>query len=351
MPMFRLKDARLEPQDVSTFRDLNLYERGDLQRLLRAQPEVLGEELLVISEEFGDWQDSHRRIDLLALDDTGRLVVVELKRTEDGGHMELQALRYAAMVSSMSVDELVRTHASHHANLSEGDGDLSSSREAIADFLGTDADEMSLSSDVRIILVSADFGREITTAVLWLNRFEGMDIRCIRLKPYSVDGHVLIDIDQIIPLPEAASYQVQIGRKDLARARSRSGDNRDFTKYVIIGDDQESRVLNKRRAILAMVHALFERGVTVDQMKAVLPDRMFRSVTGTIEPGEPVAQALRLVSPDLDVKRYFVEAPLHERGETHVLFKMWGANTETGLNSLMTLAGDTPLSYRRVAQA
>ena len=29
------------------------------------------------------------------------LVVVELKRTEDGGLMDLQALRYAAMISAM----------------------------------------------------------------------------------------------------------------------------------------------------------------------------------------------------------------------------------------------------------
>ena len=31
------------------------------------------------------------------LDNAARLVVVELKRTDDGGHLELQALRYAAM--------------------------------------------------------------------------------------------------------------------------------------------------------------------------------------------------------------------------------------------------------------
>jgi hypothetical protein len=32
---------------------------------------------------------------------------MELKRTEDGGHMELQVIRYAAMVSKMTFDKVV----------------------------------------------------------------------------------------------------------------------------------------------------------------------------------------------------------------------------------------------------
>lgn len=57
---------------------------------------------MVLAEEFGDWEESRRRIDILCLDSDARLIVVELKRTEDGGHMELQALRYASMVSRMT---------------------------------------------------------------------------------------------------------------------------------------------------------------------------------------------------------------------------------------------------------
>ncbi|MFG3689544.1 hypothetical protein [Micromonospora sp. NPDC047740] len=37
-------------------------------------------------------------------------MVIELKRTDDGGHMELQALRYAAMVSAMSFDEVAAAY-------------------------------------------------------------------------------------------------------------------------------------------------------------------------------------------------------------------------------------------------
>lgn len=44
-------------------------------------------------------------------------------------------------------------------------------------------DEAELSGDVRIVLVSANFSTELTTAALWLNRYD-LDITCIRLRPY-----------------------------------------------------------------------------------------------------------------------------------------------------------------------
>src|SRR5450755_3224442 len=125
MALYEITDAGLRAHEVAQFAALGVYERADLQRLLRDLPEALGEDLLIVAEEFGNWEDSKRRIDLLALDPTGKLVVIELKRTDDGGHMELQALRYAAMVSSMSFDDVAAAFASHRAKLpTDNAGDL-----------------------------------------------------------------------------------------------------------------------------------------------------------------------------------------------------------------------------------
>ena len=104
MPIFEVTPRDLLPLSETTFGAEGILERDDLQRLLREQISVLDERLMVVAEEFGDWLDSSRRIDLLCLDSAGNLVVIELKRTEDGGHMELQALRYAAMVSSLTLE-------------------------------------------------------------------------------------------------------------------------------------------------------------------------------------------------------------------------------------------------------
>jgi len=73
---------------------------------------------------------------------------------------------------------------------------------------------------VRIILASADFNKEITTTVMWLRDRYGLNIKCIRLTPYRMDdGRVMMDIEQLIPLPEAEDFQTKLGAKRQAEQK------------------------------------------------------------------------------------------------------------------------------------
>ena len=56
MPLFEMTPEAFRPIGGASFSDLKVRERGDLQRLLRSQIEVLGEDLYVLTEEFGDWR-------------------------------------------------------------------------------------------------------------------------------------------------------------------------------------------------------------------------------------------------------------------------------------------------------
>jgi hypothetical protein len=218
MPLFEMRANRLLPVLQTSFAAEGLKERADLQRLLKDHIESLEEGLLILTEEFGDWADSQRRIDLLCLDQEAKLVVVELKRDESGGHMELQALRYAAMVSTMTFDQAAQTLA-HHRNRTAPD--VEAARTAIIEFLGwTSPTDQPFAEDTRIILAAADFSKELTTTVLWLRERE-IDVRCIRLRPYRLDaGPLLLNVEQIIPLPETAEFVTQIQEK---RAKERPG--------------------------------------------------------------------------------------------------------------------------------
>ena len=113
MGLFDMTDGSLVPVEPTSFADEGVLERTHLQAAIREHIQLLGDDLLLVSEEFGSFEDAHRRIDLLCVDRDARPVVVELKRTTDGGHMELQALRYAAMVSAMTFDDLATAFESH----------------------------------------------------------------------------------------------------------------------------------------------------------------------------------------------------------------------------------------------
>jgi hypothetical protein len=203
--------------NVTSFEQANIKERGDLQRLLRDRIDIIVPDGMVLAEEFGDWIDARRRIDLLMLDKEANLVVAELKRTDDGGHMELQAIRYAAMVSTMTFQQAVDAHQRYL----KGRDSAGDAREAILRFLGWESErERRFGERVRIVLVAADFSREITTAALWLNE-RGLDIECIRLKPYEMDGKIVADVQKLIPLPEAADYMIRVGHK--IRTEQRAG--------------------------------------------------------------------------------------------------------------------------------
>ncbi len=217
MPIYEASAEHLTAVAMTSFAALGLKERGDLQHLLAARIDALEDGLLVLAEEFAGWSDSARRIDLLCLDADARLVVVELKRDDDGGHMELQALRYAAMVSAMTFDQAVATLARHRGQ------DDAAAQEAILAHLGWAApEEDAFAQETRVILAAADFGKEITTTVLWLRDRYGVDVRCVRLRPHRMaDGRLLLDIQTLIPLPEAEAFQTQIGAKKAAENKER----------------------------------------------------------------------------------------------------------------------------------
>jgi len=214
MPLYRITEHGLDQVEATRFADNGLREREDLQRLLRDAVESVVPGSMVVAEEFGKWEDARRRIDLLCLDRDAKLVVVELKRTRDGGHMELQAIRYAAMVARMTWEQLVDAHEEY---LGTRGRDPREAEAALLEFLDwNEPDDSLFPADVRIVLASADFSTEITTAVLWLNERD-LDIRCVRLVPHEVGGDVLLHIEQCLPLPSAEEYQVRLREKAISK--------------------------------------------------------------------------------------------------------------------------------------
>ncbi|TFV82788.1 hypothetical protein E4P40_15500 [Blastococcus sp. CT_GayMR20] len=345
MTLFEFTDARtLEDVPSTTFAAQKILERADLQRALRERIDVLGDDLLVVSEEFGDF-DVKRRIDLLCVDRSAQLVVVELKRTEDGGHLELQAIRYAAMVSAMTFEQLAGTFE-RHLRLT-GSADADRAREVLSEWLEeVGGEDAVLERRVRIILVSGGFDTQITTTVLWLNDLYGLDITCVRLTPYRVADRLVLDVQQVIPLPEAAELTVKLRHREAAARAAASADGKDRTQYAIETPGGTSEFLPKRRAVLELVQRLAAAGVPAATMAGVIRRAKFLGVDGELTGEElRVAFTTRYQRAEGNLRRWFLDQPVHDAGRTWVLSKMWGVDFLDVMEELVALAPDSGIRY------
>jgi hypothetical protein len=215
----------------SSFTGLNIWERRHIEEWIRGNPEILGEDLLILTIEFDSFINSSDRLDILALDRNGNLVIVELKRDLVSGYADLQAIRYAAMVSSMTIDKLLPYYIAYrkkHYTEQLGEG---KARDQIVEFVESDS-FAELSTRPRIILCSEGFSQEITTTVLWL-RSSKIDISCVKITPYKVGEQLVLVPKVVIPLEEAKQYQIDIKIKEEEREQS-SRRNRPKTMRILI---------------------------------------------------------------------------------------------------------------------
>src|SRR5690606_8363900 len=75
---------RISKIQQKLFNDVGLREREHLQEWLAYAPMAFGEDLLIIQKEFDGFADTSERLDLLALDKQGNLVLIENKLDDSG---------------------------------------------------------------------------------------------------------------------------------------------------------------------------------------------------------------------------------------------------------------------------
>lgn len=153
--------------EEKTFSSLGFRERDHLQEWIAKNPSVLGEELLIIQKEFSGFDETNERLDLLALDKNGALVVIENKLDDSGRDVTWQALKYASYCSNLTKENVIEIYQDHLDRVDPG----SRADKKLNDFLDYEENDiLDINKGVsqRIILVAANFRKEVTSTVLWL---------------------------------------------------------------------------------------------------------------------------------------------------------------------------------------
>lgn len=231
--MFRinLSENRIQPLDTFLFGDHEIRERTHLQEWLVHQPNVFNEDLLIIQKEFNGFDDTNERLDLLAIDNTGSLVIIENKLDDSGRDVTWQALKYTAYCSSLTTNDIISIYQRYLDKYCDGGSAVTN----ICEFLNKETlDEVLLNNghSQRMILVAANFRKEVTSTVLWLMH-HGIDIKCFKVTPYKHDEELFVNIQLILPIAEAKEFMIGMSNKDTAEKVYQSSQrDKDQTKYL-----------------------------------------------------------------------------------------------------------------------
>lgn len=214
--MYKISKTKdnVEKLEQKFFKELKIKERVHLQEWIAKNPEMLSgtdDELLIIQKEFDGFNDTIERLDLLALDKEGGLVIIENKLDDTGRNVVWQALKYTSYCSTLTTAQIIKIYQAYLDKWKHGED----AKQNLLDFLEIedDADLLLNRNDQRIIFVANEYRKEVTSTVLWLIKHD-IKIQCFRAIPYSYGEDLFLQIEQIIPLPETNAYMIDAKEKE-----------------------------------------------------------------------------------------------------------------------------------------
>lgn len=199
-----------------------MKEREDLQQLIFNNSEEFfreecKEKLFVLSQEVTPSEEVKDRIDILALDHEGQLVIVELKRGSNKLQL-LQALSYAAMVSDLQWSQI--REWVDQSRFPALDSFLENNE---LDGKGDDGQDQ-INRAQRIVLIAESYGYEVLCTAKWLTENYGMDVRCYEatLARDASNNLVYLSAVQLYPAKNIAAQARRTGSIRVANVNKKN---------------------------------------------------------------------------------------------------------------------------------
>jgi hypothetical protein len=214
--MFKIDREQNQVQKIAskTFTELGFKEREHLQEWIAKNPDVFDEELLIIQKEFNGFNETNERLDLLAIDKQGNLVIIENKLDDSGRDVTWQSLKYASYCSSLTKDQIREIYQKYLDKYYEDENAINN----LQDFFNEDYEDLTINQGLtqRIIIVAANFRKEVTSTVLWLMNYK-LRIQCFKVTPYALnDSEIFLTFEQIIPMKDSEEYIISMAAKTQA---------------------------------------------------------------------------------------------------------------------------------------
>lgn len=237
-------------------------ETEDLENWIKNHPEILGEDILIIGEQV---PTKSGRIDLLGIDKSGNLIIIELKKDELPRDALAQAIDYVSDISSYDIDKISEICTKYTG---QGLEDYLNEK-----FEDVNLEDLMINESQRILLVGFSVEESLQRMIEWLSNNYSFPINAVILKYIKTkNGEELIARTVIIP-EEIESERIERHQKK-PRTSDKVGDYNDeqlkklLTKYL-----SENRVSSKRIREILLPICLKNPVVTREMIKKELVEK------------------------------------------------------------------------------
>jgi Restriction Enzyme Adenine Methylase Associated len=230
------------------FKDLGLTEahiedfiRDNIGELFKDAEE--SDALLIVGQQVRNQEQA--RFDLVAIDSSGNLVIIEVKRDKSDcaarkEPVELQAVRYAASLATLKTpEELVQKLFAPYLKQAGSGGNIRSengrtaeeeAKRRLSEFLTQNRSERSFNQRQRIILIGSGFESQALASVTWLSQ-NGVLVSCYELKPALMGECHVMRFEKVAPPPTAEDFYIgfperQSGNIPAIDGKTSTGGNR-----------------------------------------------------------------------------------------------------------------------------
>jgi hypothetical protein len=283
--VWQIVDRNLEPIDVSMIQ-AGRREVEDLEVWIKSHPFILGGGILIIGEQVPTRSGF---IDFLGIDESGNLVIIELKRDKLAREVLAQAIDYASDVAMWDEDKV-------------GEVCLKSTGQEIQDYLNENFADLDLSDLVlnktqRILLVGFSIEESLQRMIEWLSNTYGVSINAVVLKYIKTKGGDEL-IARTMIIPEDLANEI-VGKRQFKIATSDVPGtyNDEELESLLRGYLSEERLTPRRIKEILLPLCLSHDVVTRDMIK-----RKFIEKENVADEGK-AGIILTTISRELEIKQ------------------------------------------------
>ncbi len=223
--------------EETTFSKERLYETQNIEKWIKRNPGILygdkENEIKIIGEQKQSL--AKKRLDLLAVDRFGEIVIIELKRDLAESMTEFQAITYASSYIYSIFDDICTIYSEYliknkeELNLSNIENIYELATNELKAFLEATVnipDEFN--SNQKIILVAGNFSKDLLSAATWLI-LKGIKIECIKLNLYKYENDLIIHPQMVLPTPDISEniIGIELSEKNVEQKR------RKYQKWIV----------------------------------------------------------------------------------------------------------------------